>query len=43
MTSEIIIIGAGEALYSGEETSTVEGALGSGKEVAGKILDIWMD
>ncbi len=29
---------AGEALYSGEETATVEGALGSGKEVAAKIL-----
>jgi monoamine oxidase len=29
---------AGEALYSGHETATVEGALGSGKEVAEKIL-----
>ena len=30
---------AGEALYTGEETATVEGALGSGKEVAQKILN----
>ncbi|QQR50154.1 FAD-dependent oxidoreductase [Candidatus Nomurabacteria bacterium] len=29
---------AGEALYTGEETATVEGALGSGNEVAEKIL-----
>jgi monoamine oxidase len=29
---------AGEALYSGKDTATVEGALGSGKEVAEKIL-----
>lgn len=29
---------AGEALYSGSEIATVEGALGSGKEVALKIL-----
>ena len=29
---------AGEALYSGDETATVEGALGSGKEVAEKII-----
>lgn len=29
---------AGEALYSGKETATVEGALGSGKEVAERIL-----
>ena len=29
---------AGEALYTGNETATVEGALGSGKEVAEKIL-----
>ncbi|HEY9481245.1 MAG TPA: NAD(P)/FAD-dependent oxidoreductase [Candidatus Paceibacterota bacterium] len=28
---------AGEAMYTGEETATVEGALGSGKEVAGSI------
>ncbi len=31
---------AGEALYTGEETATVEGALGSGKEVAVVILNI---
>ena len=31
---------AGEALYSGAETATVEGALGSGKEVSNKILAI---
>lgn len=30
---------AGEALYAGEETATVEGALGSGKDVAAKILN----
>jgi monoamine oxidase len=30
---------AGEALYAGEETATVEGALGSGKEVAAAILN----
>ena len=30
---------AGEAMYTGEETATVEGALGSGKEVAEKILN----
>ncbi len=29
---------AGEALYSGKETATVEGALASGKETAAKIL-----
>lgn len=29
---------AGEALYSGQATATVEGALGSGKEVAEKII-----
>lgn len=33
-----IIFFAGEAVYSGDETATVEGALGSGKEVAEKIL-----
>ncbi|HMO78400.1 MAG TPA: NAD(P)/FAD-dependent oxidoreductase [Candidatus Paceibacterota bacterium] len=31
---------AGEAIYTGEETATVEGALGSGKEVAATILNI---
>lgn len=31
---------AGEALYSGQETATTEGALASGKEVAGRILNI---
>jgi monoamine oxidase len=31
---------AGEALYSGAQTATVEGALASGKEVAEKILNI---
>lgn len=31
---------AGEALYSGDVTATVEGALSSGKEVAEKILNL---
>ncbi|HEX7724574.1 MAG TPA: NAD(P)/FAD-dependent oxidoreductase [Candidatus Paceibacterota bacterium] len=31
---------AGEALYSGEATATVEGALGSGREVARKMLGV---
>jgi monoamine oxidase len=35
---EDTIFFAGEALYTGDETSTVEGALGSGKEVAKQIL-----
>ena len=29
---------AGEALYTGKDTATVEGALGSGKEVAKKVM-----
>ncbi len=33
-----ILFFAGEALFSGQETATVEGALGSGKEVAERIL-----
>ena len=31
---------AGEALYTGKDTATVEGALGSGFEVAQKILKL---
>jgi monoamine oxidase len=31
---------AGEALFSGHETATVEGALASGKETAEKILSL---
>ena len=31
---------AGEALYSGEATATVEGALGSGRGVARKMLGV---